>query len=139
MAYLRFRLYPIGTEVSRLLDRDLQLGGYHIPAGTRVDLNQWVQLRSERWFPEPDVFRPERWLRQSQPQADPYLHMPFGHGTRMCVGRRFAEQDFCLALVRILQQFELQPAAGHSQPPRQLYETLLMPDPPVRVRFIRRR
>ena len=53
-------------------------------------------------------------------------------------GRRFAEQDFCLALVRLLQRFELRPAEGHSQPPRQLYETLLMPDPPVRVRFVKR-
>ncbi|XP_043201861.1 probable cytochrome P450 CYP44 [Amphibalanus amphitrite] len=133
------RLYPIGTEVSRITDKDMELGGYHIPAGTHVDLNQWVQLRSEDSFPEPTTFRPERWLRQNRQQIDPYLHIPFGHGTRMCAGRRFAEQDFCLALVRLLQRFELLPADGHRQPPRQLYETLLMPDPPVQIRFVRRR
>lgn len=134
------RLYPIGTEVSRLIDRDMQLGGYHIPAGTQVDLNQWVQLRSERCFPEPTTFRPERWLRKHHLQQDvhPYLHIPFGHGTRMCIGRRFAEQDIFLSLVRLLQKFELRPADGYRQPPRQRYETLLMPDPPIQVRFVRR-
>jgi len=134
------RMYPIGTEVSRITAEDMELGGYLVPAGTHVDLNQWVHLRSGEWFPDPETFRPERWLRGQQQRDDvhPYMHIPFGHGTRMCAGRRFAEQDFFVTLVRLVQRFELQLTAGPQPPLRQVYETLLMPDAPVRIRFRRR-
>ena len=44
-----------------------------------------------------------RWLRGGQ-QADlhSFLLTPFGHGTRMCAGRRFAEQDLYVVLARII-------------------------------------
>ena len=48
-----------------------------------------------------------RWLRGEQ-QADlhPFLLTPFGHGTRMCAGRRFAEQDLYVVLARIIARWQ---------------------------------
>ena len=72
------------------------LSGYQIPAGTHVDLNPSVHFRDPKLFPDPDSHRPERWLRGSSSSTEageadaihPYLLTPFGHGTRMCAGRR---------------------------------------------------
>ncbi|XP_037086331.1 probable cytochrome P450 CYP44 [Pollicipes pollicipes] len=89
------RLYPIGTEVSRITDQDMELGGYVIPAGTHVDLNQSVQLRSARWFADPEDFRPERWLGEQRKAIHSYLHIPFGHGTRMCAGKSVSSGRRC--------------------------------------------
>ena len=67
------------------------LSGYEIPRGTYVDLNPTVHFRSPDLFPQPNSHRPERWLRSATEEASkihPYLLTPFGHGTRMCAGRR---------------------------------------------------
>ena len=61
-----------------------------------------MHFRDPKLFPDPDSHRPERWLRGSssssteagEADADavhPYLLTPFGHGTRMCAGRRYVE------------------------------------------------
>ena len=56
-------MWPNGTEVSRYTDKDMVLCGYEIPAGTHVDLNPMVKFRDAQIFPDPDLYIPERWLR----------------------------------------------------------------------------
>ena len=58
--YSFYRLYSNGTEVSRLIKTDLILGGYKVPAGTHVDMNQFVNLRSPTLFNDPHSYVPER-------------------------------------------------------------------------------
>ena len=114
------------------------LSGYSIPAGTHVDLNPSVHYRDPDLFPDPDAHRPDRWLRSSSssPTIHPYLLTPFGHGTRMCAGRRFAEQDLTVMLATLLRRFRLEYPVGERM--GQKYNTLLFPDRPVRVRFFDR-
>jgi len=130
-----FRLYPNGTEVSRYTEQDMVLFGYNVPKGTHVDLNPSVHFMDENTFTKPTKNIPERWLRDKSETNDvlhPYLLTPFGHGTRMCAGRRFAEQDLYVVLARIIARFELEIAPG---PLGQIYHTLLFPDKPLKIKF----
>ncbi|KAK3868485.1 hypothetical protein Pcinc_026127 [Petrolisthes cinctipes] len=133
-----FRFYPIGESVQRLPQRDLVLSGYCVPAGTYVDLNAYVWLRNKQYFRDPDKFLPERWLRSEREstQIHPYILNPFSIGTRMCAGRRFAEQDLYVGLCRLLLKFRL--VATDSAPPSQEWRMLLRPKPNLPLRFIPR-
>lgn len=133
-----FRFFPVGTEVSRIPQRNLVIGGYQIPAGTHVELNNYVFLRSPDYFTDPNVFAPERWLRDGEQTAKnvhPYVLLPFGHGPRMCAGRRFAEQDMWVAIARLLQHFRIEYRHGEMA---QTYRLLLRPDKPAQFAFIDR-
>lgn len=154
-----FRVWPNGTEVSRYTDKDFSLQGYHIPSGTHVDLNPFVHFRNPKIFPHPDLHLPERWLRiedvkqtetpdegekvpwrsviEASEKIHPYLLTPFGHGTRMCAGRRFAEQDLYVLLSTILRKFKLSYAVGEGMDA--IYHTLLFPDRPLRIKFENRK
>jgi cytochrome P450 len=94
-----FRLYPVGTDVSRITQTPLVLSGYQVPADvsactrvrtcaqTPIEMNMGPALRDEKYFEAPDEFRPQRWLRGSATNnVHPFLLLPFGHGTRMCAG-----------------------------------------------------
>ena len=60
---------------------------------------------SEKYFPDAGSFKPERWLKTNTERADihPYTFLPFGHGARMCIGRRFAEQEMWLLATKVTQ------------------------------------
>ena len=66
-------------------------------------------------------------------KAHPFLLTPFSHGTRMCAGRRFAEQHLYVVLATLVRKFNMQYPAGESM--GQVYHTLLFPDRPIRVIF----
>ena len=93
--------------------------------------------RNEHLFDDPDSFKPERWLRDTEQSMseimDPFASLPFGFGQRMCIGRRLAELELYLLLARIVQEF------GIEHPDDENIEPVLIgtikPDRPVRIQF----
>ncbi|MCP4807113.1 MAG: cytochrome P450 [Proteobacteria bacterium] len=104
------RLYPPAWVVGRAAAEPFVLGDVRVPAGTVLLLPQWVVHRDERWFPQADTFRPDRWLED--PQHPKYAFFPFGGGQRVCVGNHFARMEAVLVLAEWLRTFELAPVAG---------------------------
>ncbi|XP_078373566.1 cytochrome P450 27C1-like [Oculina patagonica] len=136
------RLYPVLSIFGRIASEDLILSGYHIPAGTQLDFLVYFMSHDEDVFPDPEEFKPERWLREQSNKfnqaKEVFASIPFGFGTRMCIGRRVAELELHLLLARIVQQFEIQypPDAEMVQP---FIRGITIPDRPVRAKFVDRK
>lgn len=130
------RFMPIGLDIKRIPQKTLVINGYQIPAGTVVEFCNFVLFKSPDHFIEPEEFLPERWLRDgSAHNIHPYLLTPFGHGPRMCAGRRFAEQEMYVLLARMLQNFKIE---WHGEEMTQKYQVLMVPDNPATFTFIDR-
>ncbi|KAK3779983.1 hypothetical protein RRG08_028410 [Elysia crispata] len=131
-----FRLHPVGLDILRLSPCNLAIGGYQVPEGTYLCLNNYVHSLDPAIIPKAESYIPERWLRDSDwDKINPYLLTPFSLGTRMCVGRRFAEQELLLMLAKILTSYRLE---WHYGKMHQRFRMLLIPDQEVKVKFIRR-
>ncbi|XP_002009150.3 cytochrome P450 302a1, mitochondrial [Drosophila mojavensis] len=100
------RLNPISIGFGRVLNQDTLLSGYFVPKGTTVVTQNMIACRQPEHFPDPLSFQPDRWLQQRS-ALNPYLVMPFGHGTRACIARRLAEQNMHVLLLRLLRNYEL--------------------------------
>jgi cytochrome P450 len=101
------RLYPPAYAFSRLAERDDQIGGYRIPAGSFVLVSQWATHRHPRIWPEPEEFRPERFTAEAEAARPRYAYFPFGAGPRACIGSHFAIQEAQIALAVILQRYRI--------------------------------
>ena len=84
------RLNAAVPVISRTVPEDISLAGYQIPRGTIVSCFIMNLMVDPKNFANPLQFTPERWLRgcPQHHQAHPFAALPFGHGPRMCVGRR---------------------------------------------------
>lgn len=60
-------------------------------------INNHALGSNEEYFDEGQQFKPERWLQEKN-TINPFTHVPFGIGKRMCIGRRLAELQLQLAL-----------------------------------------
>jgi cytochrome P450 len=100
------RLYPPAPVISRTASEDATVGGYSVPAG--AELLVWIYClhHDGRWFPEPERFRPERFLPDA-PDLPKCAYVPFGAGTRACVGKHFALMEAKLILATVAQRFRL--------------------------------
>ncbi|WP_327112517.1 cytochrome P450 [Streptomyces sp. NBC_01341] len=101
------RLYPTIWLITGVAKEGATLGGVPMPAGTRVWSSQWATHRDERWFPEPQAFRPERWDAEGGEEIPEYAWYPFGGGPRVCLGTRFAMVEAVLVLAVLARRFEL--------------------------------
>jgi cytochrome P450 len=93
------RLRPVIPVVGRVLQRPFSFGAFDLPAGTTVAPCIYLAQRDPDVYPEPEAFRPERFLGM---QPDPYSWLPFGGGTRRCIGAAFAVYEMKVVLGTIL-------------------------------------
>ena len=98
------RVRPVLVDVARKLTAPLQIGGYELPADTYLMAAIAALHYREDLFPEPQEFRPERFL---DGKADSYAWIPFGGGVRRCIGAAFAEYEMRVVLRAILERAEL--------------------------------
>ena len=106
------RMFPPAWAIGRRALEDVELGGYRIPKGCVVLLSPYVTQRDARWFAGPDEFRPERWLEEDSARPK-FAYFPFGGGSRVCIGERFAGMEGVLLLAVIAQRWRFGLVPGH--------------------------
>lgn len=105
------RLYPAGpVGINRQFTEDAIVGGYHVPAGTRLMVNLWKIQTDPRIWEDPFAFKPERFLGEHKNidvKGQHFEVIPFGAGRRQCAGIHLGLQMTQLALAGLLQSFEI--------------------------------
>lgn len=102
------RLYPPIYGTGREPVTDVTIGGYTIPEGTTITIPQWVVHHDERFYDEPDEFRPNRWSDERDSERPEFAYFPFGGGPRRCIGDQFALVEMKLVLATIAQRVSLE-------------------------------
>jgi cytochrome P450 len=109
------RVRPVIDGVWRKLTAPAEVAGYRLPAGTLVFPAIALAHTSGDAFPDPYEFKPERFLEGSPP---PYTFIPFGGGTRRCIGAAFAVMEMKIVLTTVLQRVELTAPDQRPEQPR---------------------
>jgi cytochrome P450 len=103
------RLRPVIALVARRLTRDAEIGGQALPAGTIVTPCILLVHRRADLYPDPDAFRPERFLERP---PGTYTWIPFGGGVRRCLGASFAQMEMQVVLQTVAARVALEPVGG---------------------------
>jgi len=107
------RLYPPLWAIARRAVRDCRIGDCPIAAGSIVILSQYVTHRDARWFPNPEVFDPDRWTAQARSARPRFSYFPFSAGSRACLGEGFAGVEGVLCLAALGQKWKLRLVPEH--------------------------
>jgi cytochrome P450 family 135 len=91
----------------RLLREAADLGGYRLEPGTVILIAIYLLHTKPETYPDPYEFRPERFLDDA---PETYSWIPFGGGTRRCLGAAFAQMEMRVALRSILGALRMEPA-----------------------------
>ncbi|MBV1857596.1 MAG: cytochrome P450 [Nannocystaceae bacterium] len=130
------RVYPPVYVFGREALEDAEIAGWVIPRRAQVLTPVWAIHRDPRWYEEPEVFNPQRWLDGLAERLPKHAYLPFGGGARTCVGNHYALLEGVLGLATMLQQLEVEPEPGFEL--ELLTSVTLRPKNGVSVRLRRR-
>jgi cytochrome P450 len=99
------RLRPVIPIVGRVLAKPYALSGYELPADTHVAANIFMAHRNPNVYPDPEAFKPERFLGVT---PDPASWLPFGGGLRRCLGAAFAMYEMKIVLSTLISSCDLE-------------------------------
>ncbi|XP_055907181.1 cytochrome P450 CYP12A2-like [Eupeodes corollae] len=127
------RMHPIGAGIPRKAGDDIALAGYRIPKGTRILLNANLLLREENYFPKPNEYIPERWMRDGPLEnvITPFSYLPFGFGPRMCVGRRIVDLELEVTVARLVRNFYME----FNYPTENAFKSHFLNTPAIPLKF----
>lgn len=128
------RLHPIIPMVVRTLTRSATIGGIDLPAGTTVGPSILIAHERPDNHPEPDRFRPQRFLDGNAPEPNTWI--PFGGGVRRCIGAGFAQLEGTEILRQVFSRYDVA-ALGDDHP--RVRNITSVPHQGARIRVTRRR
>lgn len=88
----------------RMVKSPVELMGYKLDPGTAIFGSIYLTHHREDLYPQPKQFKPERFLER---QFSPYEFMPFGGGSRSCIGANLALMEIKLVLATVLSRYQL--------------------------------
>jgi cytochrome P450 len=106
------RVRPVVPMTGRLLRQPATLGGYELEEGAVVFAAIYMLHTNPEVYPDPFAFRPERFLDDG---PETYSWIPFGGGTRRCIGAAFAELELRVVLREVLSSVRLTAADPNPQ------------------------
>lgn len=100
------RIYPsIPINFPHQVKEPVNLMGYQLEPGTKVVTSIYLTHHREDLYPQPNQFKPERFLER---EFSPYEYLPFGGGSRRCIGAALAQMEIKLVLATIFSRYQLQ-------------------------------
>jgi cytochrome P450 family 135 len=110
------RIRPVIPGVGRVVrQRPFPIGAYVVPVGVEINPSIRTIHRRGDLYPNPRAFSPERFLSDEGGRGpdsrgpDTYTWVPFGGGTRRCLGASFAQTEMRVVLSRVLERTALAP------------------------------
>jgi cytochrome P450 len=127
------RVRPVIPMTGRRVAVPWRLGPYGVPADTAIGISILLLHHREDLYPQPRRFRPERWLGR---KPGTYEWIPFGGGTRRCLGAALAMAEQRVVLETMAQRLDLNAADPKPERPTHRNVTMI---PARGGRVIRRR
>ncbi|CAB3256711.1 unnamed protein product [Arctia plantaginis] len=106
------RMRPVAGLNVRETTKDYEILGYNIPKGTSLLFCHQYMSTMEKHFPKANEYIPERWLSSEKNPMYPgaghkFASLPFGFGSRSCIGQRIADLELKTFLSRLIEKFEI--------------------------------
>jgi cytochrome P450 len=130
------RLYPPAWIGPRRVIREFEFGGCTVARGVYLNYCSWASHRLPEVFPQPDAFIPERFTRERKAALPRGAYVPFGGGSRICIGKRFGQTEVKLVATKLLQRLRLEGLPGRALTIRQM--PTLSPKDGLRMRVLPR-
>ncbi|XP_018333056.1 probable cytochrome P450 301a1, mitochondrial isoform X2 [Agrilus planipennis] len=132
-----FRMYSTVIGNGRTLQKDTVILGYKIPKGVQVVFPTLITGSMEEYVSDPETFKPERWMKthSHSNKLHPFASLPYGHGARMCLGRRFADLEIQILLAKLIRSYKLE----YHHPPLDYKVTFMYaPDGELKLKVTKR-
>ncbi|KAF7323866.1 O-methylsterigmatocystin oxidoreductase [Mycena kentingensis (nom. inval.)] len=110
---------PAPLGVPHASSEDDVYNGFFIPKGSTIMYNQWAMCRDARIYPDPDAFKPERFIAADGSLIKENFPPTYGYGRRICAGKSMADASVWIAIASILSVFNMtkaKDAAGNDIP-----------------------
>ncbi|HEY4276621.1 MAG TPA: cytochrome P450 [Conexibacter sp.] len=114
------RLYPAAWVGPRKALDAFEFNGHTVPAGAYVNYSSWASHRLPDVWPEPEAFVPERFAPEAKARLPKGAYIPFGGGSRTCIGMRFGQQEIRTIATLLLQRHRLELFPGRTMTVRQM-------------------
>jgi cytochrome P450 len=114
------RLYPAAWVGPRRAVETFEFGGHEVPAGAYVNYSSWASHRLPDVWPAPEAFVPERFAQAAKARLPKGAYIPFGGGSRTCIGMRFGQLEIKAIVTLLLQRYRLELVPGRTMTVRQM-------------------
>lgn len=99
------RMYPPAWLIYRESEGEVELLGETFKKGSTFMICTYAMHRNEAYFSQPEVFNPDRFAEESGEEHPNFAYVPFGGGSRSCIGSRFAMMETTLILAMLGKTF----------------------------------
>jgi cytochrome P450 len=114
------RMYPPAWVGARKAIATYDFAGVKVPAGAYVNYSSWASHHLSHVFPDPFEFRPDRFAPAAKAALPRGAYVPFGAGSRICIGMRFGQLEVKAIASELLRRFDLTLAPGYRLRTRQM-------------------